>query len=369
MKKIKVFLSSRVRSQFEGLDEEFNLSDLRQFIREQLEAETLLDENVFDVITNETSFKGDFSKDSFDNCLDTMRASNVIIIFYNKEAGWSANDLATNGICHEEFLLAMNDFSGMTWAMDISSYFTLPEEGIQKEKNDAFIRDFERNSPHMEEISGLKTADSLKNTILEQIKGYLLTAVQKSFDTRKQEVMVSNVFGSTLDWSKLTYHERRTEMQSVLDPTFTTIPAFENVLKAFHAIPDNMSVADARNMIGRPFIEEHELIKNKKEQRGIIHFVAVYGNATEIQVKNHVGYPDLVVIKGSFGFYLWEKNSHIQMFFLIKCINPQIVKRCLSQVTNWLRISKEQQKIVVRASARYSILNAINEAEKMEGLK
>ncbi len=66
--------------------------------------------------------------------MDTTRASNDIIIFYSREAGWSANDLATNGICHVEFLLAMNDFSGMTWAMDISSYFILPEEGIQKEK-------------------------------------------------------------------------------------------------------------------------------------------------------------------------------------------------------------------------------------------
>jgi hypothetical protein len=130
-----------------------------------------------------------------------------------------------------------------------------------------------------------------------------------------------------------------------------------------------MSVADARNMIGRPFIEEHELIKEKEEKSGVIHFVAVYGNATEIQVKNLVGYPDLVVIKGSFGFYLWEKNRHIQMFFIVKCINPAIIKRCLSQVTNWLRVSKEQEKIVVRAKARHSILTAINEAEKMEGLK
>ncbi len=116
--------------------------------------------------------------------------------------------------------------------------------------------------------------------------------------------MGSYVFGSTLDWSKLTYHERQTEMKSVLDPTFTTIPAFEKVLKAFHAIPDNMSVEDAQNMIGRPFIEEHELIKDKKEQSGKTHFVAVYGNATQTQVKNFVWYPDLVVIKGSFGFYL-----------------------------------------------------------------
>ena len=101
----------------------------------------------------------------------------------------------------------------------------------------------------------------------------------------------------------------------------------------------------------------------------MIHFLAVYGNATEIQVKNLVGYPDLTVIKATFGFYLWEKNMHIQMFFLPACNNPQKIERRLSQLINWLRESLEQSKIVMRAKARYSILHAINEAEKMEGLK
>ena len=140
-------------------------------------------------------------------------------------------------------------------------------------------------------------------------------------------------------------------------------------MKAFHCIPDNMSVADARNLIGRPFIEEHELIKGKKEKSGVIHFVAVYGTATEIQAKNLVGYPDLTVIKDSFGYYLWEKNAHIQMFFITKCINQQVIKTRLSQLINWLNDSKEKSKIVVRAHARHSILSAMNSAENMKGLK
>lgn len=367
MEKLKIFLSSRVKSSFDGLDHDYTLTEIRQYIRENLEEETVLGEKAFDVITNETSFKGNFSKDAFDNCLETMRSCNIIIILYNGEAGWSANDIPTNGICHEEFLLAVNEFSGMTWAMDISQYFKLPV-GPEKEKNDAFSSDINRSFRHMERISKTTIAD-LEKTVLKQIKGYILDAIEKSFETRKEEVLGLNIFGETLDWSKLNYSERQEAILSKLTSAFVKITGLESVIKAFHAIPDNMSVADARNMIRRPFIEEHELIKGKKDKSGVIHFVAVYGNATEIQVKNLVGYPDLTVIKGSFGFYLWEKNAHIQMFFLSKCINPQTIKTRLSQVINWLNGSGELSKIAVRANARFSILHAINEAEKMEGLK
>jgi hypothetical protein len=367
MNKIRVFLSSRVNSSFVGLDYKYSLTDLRKFIRDELEKETFLGENVLQVLINEASFNSDLSRDAFDNCINTLRSGNIIIILYNGEAGWSVSN-STNGICHDEFLIAINEFSGMTYAMSISQFFKLPLEGHEKEKNDSFTGDINRSFRHMENISAT-TVEELKKTVLKQIKGYILDAVQKSFETRKEEVLGLNVFGETLDWSKLNYSERQEALFSKLESTFSAIAGLETVIKAFHAIPDNMSVADARNMIGRPFIEEHEMIKQKKEKSGIIHFVAIYGNATETQVKNLVGYPDLTVIKGSFGYYLWEKNSHIQMFFLTKCINPQTVKTRLLQLINWLNGSGELSKIVVRANARFSILNAINLAEKMYGLK
>jgi hypothetical protein len=369
MNKIRIFLSSRVNSTFKNLDSDFTLTELRQYIRESFEDEVFLGENVFEVIINENSFNNDFSKDAFDNCLDKMRSCHIIIILYNGEAGWSAENVPTNGICHDEFLVAMKEFSGLTWAMDISSYFILSETKKEKKKNNAFSEDVNRSFRHMEKISTPQTVESLKKTVLKQIKGYVLEAFQQSFKTRKEQVSGNNVFGSTLDWSKLNYSERQEAISIQIKLNFDSIPALTTVLKAFHAIPDNMSVADARNLIGRPFIKEHELVKNKVEKSGVIHFIAVYGNATEIQVKNLVGYPDLTVIKGTFGFYLWEKNTHVQMFFFTKCINPQTIKIRLSQLINWLNGSGEQPRIVVRANARFSILDAINKAEKMEGLK
>jgi hypothetical protein len=367
MNKLKIFISSRVNSSFKGLDTNYTLTELRKYLREELEKETFLGENIFQIVINEESFHGDLSKDAFDNCMNTMRSCNIIIILYNGEAGWGISNSA-NGICHEEFLVAMNEFSGMTYAMSLSDLFTLPVQGPEKKRNDAFAADMGRSFRHIESLTA-KTTEELKDIILTQIKGYLLDAISKSFETRKQIVAGSTEFGETLDWSKLNYSERRSVMHIHLKSNFDLLPGLEKVIKAFHTVPDNMSVADARNMIGRPFIKEHDLIKRRNEVHGVIHLIAVYGNATEVQVKSLVGYPDLTVIKGTFGYYLWEKNTQIQILFLTKCINSQTIKTRLTQLINWFNGSAELPKIVNRAKARYLILDAINRAQETEGLK
>lgn len=360
MNKLKIFLSSRVNSPITALEKDFSLEGLRKYIRDELESEIFLQEKILEVVINESNFNSTISKDAFDNCMATMRSCQIIIILYNGEAGWSVtgND-STNGICHEEFLLAMNEFSEMTFILDISAFFIRPSSGGEKKRDDAFEKDFNESFTHKEIIKA-KTVAELKTRVLKQIKQYILSAIEKSFDTQKRIVSGSTVFGPTLDWSKLTYSERQEKLKSVLETILESAQTFNSIIKAYHAIPDNMSVSDARNLVGRPFINEHHLTKNKKATGGVIHFVAVYGNVTEIQFKNLVGYPDLTVIKAPFGFYLWEQNVHIQMFFLKNCINPQTVKTRLSELINWITSSKEQSKIIGRAEGRYSILKAIN---------
>ena len=328
-----------------------------------MDKELFLGEQILKIIINENSFNGSFNKTAFDGCLDKMRECSIIIILYNGEAGWSAKDVPTNGICHEEFLVAATQFSGMTYALDLRKYFTQKKD----EKDKDFQKDVDAHFVHMEAVD-VSTVDELKSTVLQQARKFIRDAIEKSIATQKEVVGASDVYGQTLDWSKLDYSERTDALQSTLLATFNKLADFKKIILAFHSIPDNMSVADARNRIGRPFLHEADNIDAKKEG-GVIHFIAVYGNATENQVKNLVGYPDLTAIKASFGFYLWEKNTHIQMFFLLKCINPATVKTRLSQVINWLNASKEQSKIIARSKARYAILSAINKSKKTPGIK
>lgn len=364
MTPLKIFLSSRVRSTSKGgvLDRSFTLGELRTYLRNELENETLLGEKIWDVVINETDFDSPIAVNAFTNCMNKMRECHVIIILYNGEAGWG-NVEGSNGICHEEFLIAASEFSQMAFALDLRPYFGLTPEDVLAEKNRNFALDIENTFVHMESPpENIRSVDELFAFVLQQVKRYLLKSVELSFATQKRIVSASSVFGETLDWSKLSYPEREDELKVMLKKAFSVLPDFEDVIKAFHAIPDHMSVADARNRIGRPFVYEHRLLDGRPEQSGVIHFIGVYGNATEIQAKSLVGYPDITVIRAPFGFYLWEKNVHIQIFFVRNCINPQTVRTRLSEVINWLNGSRERAKILKRAEARFSILKAINGA-------
>lgn len=370
MNKLKIFLSSRVKSASNSgeLDQSFTLEKMRAHLKSELEKETLLDENIWDVVINETDFDSPIATNAFDNCMNKMRESNVIIILYNGEAGWGTVG-ESNGICHEEFLIAAKEFSQMAFALDLRKYFQLPKDDPNSERNRNFTLDIMDSFSHMETPSdSIITVEALLSFVLVQVKKYLLKAVELSFTTQKRIVSASSVFGETLDWSKLSYPEREDELKDISKKAFSTLPDFENTIKAFHAIPDHMSVADARNRIGRPFVYEHRLLEGETFKSGVIHFVSVYGNATEIQAKSLVGYPDITVIKAPFGCYLWEKNVHIQIFFIRNCINPQTVRTRLSEVIDWLNGSREKSRILKRANARYSILSAINDVKGIIGV-
>jgi hypothetical protein len=144
-----------------------------------------------------------------------------------------------------------------------------------------------------------------------------------------------------------------------------TSPNFSDFLYEVHAIPDNMSVNDASSFAGRPFLKDQEAIrklKSAKNGHGPVHFIGVYGQATETQVKKLIGFPDISTMREGFGIYVWEQNTQIQMVFFIGCKTPEAVRSNFILFDSWAASSKELHNIKLRARARYRILQAINEA-------
>jgi len=363
MDTIKVFLSSRVNSSFSNLDPKKSLKDLRKFLQEEIEKELFLNEKIFDVLINEGTFDSTLSKDAFQNCMDSLKSSNVVIILFNGEAGWPIADLdSSNGICHEEYLAALQEFGDMSFGVNISSFFKLPEKGKAWERNMSFANDIANDFKHMETIEA-NDFDELKTKCLEQVKRYLIKAVENSFLTQKRVVAGSSIIPETLDWSKLSYSERINKMKETLQASLSMNPEFSEIVCRYYAVPDSMSVADARNQLGRPFLYEQNEIIGSEKSSGVIHFISVYGRVTPSQVKSLVGYPDLTVIKTPFGFYLWEKNVHIQIFFLQSCVNSNVIRLRIGEIEIWLNSSREKANIHTRAKRRFKILNAINEAK------
>ncbi|MCK5741471.1 MAG: hypothetical protein KAH48_04580 [Chlorobi bacterium] len=363
MKKIEIFLSSKVTPIFENIDvSDYSLEKLRKFIKSEFESIEFLGEKIFSVVTNEEGFESTFTSDAFDTCIENIKKCDLIIILYNGDAGWAPDgDEKVNGICHEEYITAIQELPSMTKGINISSYFeNIKYKADQKTRNKKFEDDINSYSRFLEYPTAT-TKSGIEIYIKKLISKYIKSAIASAFKSQKEVGAVKTVFGKTLDWTKLTYNQRSKEIKSLSEDSLNSI--FKKAICKFHAIPDNMSISDARNEMGRPYLYEHELLSTTTLRSGVIHFVSVYGTCTETQIKNLIGFPDITIIKGSFGFYCWVQSTQIQFFFITKCINPSLFGTRKSQIDNWLNSTKEKDNIQKRADARFSILTAIVKAQ------
>ncbi|MBK6363979.1 MAG: hypothetical protein IPF52_10965 [Saprospiraceae bacterium] len=101
------------------------------------------------------------------------------------------------------------------------------------------------------EYAEAKTVDELQNYIKALLIGYLKSSIDKAFISKKELDQNNTIFGKTLDWNKLSYVQREKELKDLSSAAFKDI--FPNTICLYHGIPDHLSVADARNSMGRPF--------------------------------------------------------------------------------------------------------------------
>lgn len=364
--KFKIFISSRNNDTIVvGESNDQNLSDIRLWLKEELEKEKLLEKELFDIRINET-FNQDASLDSYHACLDEVDQADFVIILYNGEAGW-APDGVEMGICHAEFARAIEKSAKKTAIIDIQKFSpsisTDPKSVLLNDlfKND--INSFNRfNNPL--KLSGKHNIENFKNTLLKEIKNTIHKHLLNRIKLANTYYDLSGNTKTILDWKKLKYSDRNNVIKEALIKLITQSPSFDDINIIANAIPDNMSVEDAKSFTGRPFLEDHIKI-SESEKTGPLHFIAVYGNATEIQVKNLIGYPDVSVIKDEFGIYVWEQNNHIQMVFLTDCKTQSAISSKFILFNNWASSSGEIDKIKTRAKARLHILQAINDAKEI----
>jgi hypothetical protein len=353
------------------------LSEIRIFIKRELESIKLFDKDFLDIRINET-FAADTSKDSYNTCLEEVKNADFFIALYNGSAGW-APDGIEYGICHEELATAIDISPEKTAIIDISSYFDLnAANDDEKKRNELFsnyLKDQNkfRNPPKL--LRSNLTNDGFKRELLTSMKNIIYNHLKKCIELSNHYFTLGGNSKSSLDWKKLKYYSREKEMTKILNDSVTKSPVFKDFLCAFFSVPDNMSVEDARAYTGRPFLKDQDLIQKSKADPstvfGPLHFISIYGKATEIQVKNLIGFPDIGVIKDDYGFYVWEQNTHVQMVFFTECKSPEAIVSKFILFSNWCQSSGEKSNILNRAKARTHILIAMNDAKiiAIEGVK
>jgi hypothetical protein len=364
--KLKIFISSRNNDiVFINGVEGDNLSDIRIFLKGELEKIRMFDKDFLDIRINE-EFGSDSSIDSYNKCLVEVKESDLIIALYNGVSGWAPSGIDL-GICHAELAAALDISTRKTSIIDISKYFvinTTDNEEIKRNKVfNSYIAPLNRFTNPLKLTKANLTNSGFKETLLNSIKTVIYNHLS---DRIKLSNIYYNLSGNnkvSLDWKKLKYSDRDKNISTILKDLVSKSPDFSKFITQVHSIPDNMSVEDAKSFTGRPFLKDQDLINKKKF--GPIHFIGVYGSATEIQVKNLIGFPDISTIREDFGIYVWEQNTHVQLVFLIDCKTPEAVKSNFLLFGNWCNSTGEYDNITKRAEARHHILSAINETKSI----
>jgi hypothetical protein len=374
---IKVMISSRCDDPIQLHGQKKKYTDLREEIREAVEKEQLFGKTLFEVWLNEGKPPAPGDRSATEECLKRIDEADILIVLYNGNAGWAVAD-EDIGICHAELARAWNTEPSKMRIIKLPDFE--PEESATG-----------RNKRFIEYVKSLnRFRGEAKNG--EQAEELVLRTLHEAvIEMVKREAMEGRYhLGPALVWSLLDFSGRKEVMENAirdylverigskrlppvlasLDEEKTKCGLFINVrdkkvLSLFHAIPDAMSIAAAREMVGRPFYRDYEYaVALKNDVIGPIHFIGCHRNVTETQVRNLVGHPDIILITAPFGVYMLDMVQHTQIVFIAGCRDETCTRNALGSFFEWLTLADKSSMLVAHANSRKNIVSAIKEEYK-----
>lgn len=377
--KLNVMISSRCNDKIICKNkEELLFTDLRKHLQAKLEEEKILGFDYLKVFISE-DMSVNLEGDALEKSLEEIIAADIILVLYNGNSGWAVKDTGVIGVCQAEFEEAYNNNPAKTCLIDFLrpqnkkalkfshgggyiDYDEMKQMDIHKSFQEYLGKTnvVSKMPPEPETL----TAAEYKEAILVISKELLFNAILRVYKTLNVS-KVKYTAGESLVWSKMNYQQRVTAIKNVINNSIDQNTKFNEFIYDLSIIPDAMSVAEARTMGGRPFLDNYKLVGNEADQgeklEAVINFMGVYKNATENQMRALIGHPDITIIKGEFGFYVWDMINQIQLITLINCRDSSATRKQLTRFFNWVDESGEWKNIFSRAENRYRILKAIKD--------
>ena len=116
--KLRVMISSRCNDKILCKDnEELLFTDLRRYLKEELEKEEMLGFEYLEVFISE-DMNENVEGDALDKSLQEIIAADIILVLYNGNAGWVVADTGGIGVCQAEFEEAYNNNPAKTCLID-----------------------------------------------------------------------------------------------------------------------------------------------------------------------------------------------------------------------------------------------------------
>jgi len=362
---LKIMISSRCNDAFPQGGAP--LSDLRRKIKESLEEERLLGQPIFEVWINEDAPPADTSADSVAVCLEAVDDADVVIVLSNGNAGW-APTAAEVGICHAELMRGVTTAPAKVRLVSLGDAPIPSDPPSSQDLRNARFKTYLDTQAFFRGGS-VKTPDAALARVREAVFDASLGLARLGLrESRKGKYYL----GEALEWSSLSFADRQRRIVDTLCEAFagrnngvrdgdrvTMKVAGTPILFAMHAIPASLGVAAAREMIGRPFLRDHQLVLALRNAAGPVHVIGCQKGATESQAAAFLGFPDATIVSGPFGIYVADAIQKVQFVFLRDCRDPRATRFSAQRFFDWLAQSGEDAAMVSRASARARIVDAI----------
>jgi hypothetical protein len=366
MDRVRVMITSPCRDYLTVEGVTFPLSRVRLELQQQISTARLFDELLFDCWINEREPSKAATRDVWDECLLEVRRAHIVIVLFNGNAGW-ARAPKDIGICHAELEASL--FSGR----DRTHVIELPPARAFTERDKRFQKFMERELLFTGALAVSETAviANVRQTMIETVSRLArggATLLRKD----------SYALGQALEWSKLDYGARKLEMETAclnalaerqgktrkanVEARAVCVRIDESEVLFFaHAIPAAVSVAAARELVGKPFLADYRHVADNDAVCGPVHVIACQKSATERQAIDLLGFPDVTVVTTTFGVYLVDPVQKIQLILLANCRDATSTQFAVQRLFDWLERSGEGSALVRRARSRKQIVSKIRE--------
>jgi hypothetical protein len=341
------------------------LSKIRKELKDEVEKLEVLGKNVFDVWINEDAPPQAGDLDSWEVCLQSVRDCDILIVLSNGNAGWAkaGGDI---GICHAELMTGLSQAPGKVRLIALGNIpITKTPEGQRNKR----FQDYVANQS-LFRGGTVDTIATLKARVKDALFDALITLAQAGVRESGKGRFYS---GQALDWTRLDFRARQREMGLVLrDAMHQRDGSTEDgehllvklggsdILIIPHAIPAALSVGPARDLVGQPFLQDHEMSSVLRGNRGgPVHIIACHKTATEAQATKLLGFPDATVVAAPFGIFVADNIQKVQFAFIVNCRDEANTRHGAQRFFEWLVQTGEEIYVAERAKARARIVRAI----------
>jgi hypothetical protein len=342
---------------------------LRVDLKSKLQEIKIGGKQIFKVLIHEDESNASGLTNTWDACMEKARDADVFIMLYNGRAGWLGADspvIDGVGICHAELSAAYDKapakVRGIQFEDLVPAKSGSPDEAFQN-----YVRPLKLSGAQV------KTGDEALARAEELAAAIVLSLAREGVGVNSSG---SYYAGEALEWSRMNFQKRREVMTSAVVNLLRkrvrgtgkqpkgNVAAIElrgsRIGFVCDSIPASMSTAAARELVGQPFLKDHEHTETWDAAiQGPVHVIACQKSVSETQAVRQLGFPDAVVVSAPFGVYVADDVQKIQMAFIANCRDETTTRINVQEFLNWLNDHGEAKYLVHRAGDRRKISDLI----------